>query len=311
MASATLVQDSSAGNSCPVPFVFQDHQIRTVAIDDAPWFVAKDVCAALTIPWRGDTLATVQADWKGMRSFRTPSSGKRGGGAQRLAIISEPAVYKLAFRSNKPEADAFTNWVASEVLPAIRKTGQYAATPAPSSGPLTPAQCRHLHDVLDAKVSALSKEHHRAAYAEAWTRFNRHFRIAKYAQLPQGQFSDALAYLIAMQIKTGAPALTAQKALPIATAKPSAKRPTGAEIEEMVAAVKLQGREMLRSTERLWAALWPPEVLFNDVIALPIMAALHSTSEEVFDTLTKSIRSCSRIAATISTADRVYRSQRG
>ena len=34
-------------------------------------------------------------------------------------------MYKLAFRSNKPEADAFTNWVASEVLPSIRKTGKY------------------------------------------------------------------------------------------------------------------------------------------------------------------------------------------
>lgn len=200
MASATLVQDSSAGNTCPVPFTFKDHEIRTVAIDDQPWFVAKDVCAALTIPWRGDTLASIQADWKGMRSFRTPSSGSRGGGTQRLAVIAEPAVYKLAFRSNKPEADAFTNWVASEVLPAIRKTGQFAPAPA---GVLTPAQCRHLHDVLDAKVNALPKEHHRAAYAEAWTRFNRHFRIAKYAQLPQEQFSDALAYLIGMKIVAG------------------------------------------------------------------------------------------------------------
>lgn len=42
-----------------------------------------------------------------------------------LVIISEPAVYKLAFRSNKSEADAFTNWVVSEVLPAIRKSGRY------------------------------------------------------------------------------------------------------------------------------------------------------------------------------------------
>ena len=46
-----------------------------------------------------------------------------------MRVISEPAVYKLAFRSNKPEADAFTNWVASEVLPAIRKTGKYEAKP--------------------------------------------------------------------------------------------------------------------------------------------------------------------------------------
>jgi BRO family, N-terminal domain len=44
---------------------------------------------------------------------------------QELVVITEAAVYKLAFRSNKPEADAFTDWVADEVLPSIRKTGCY------------------------------------------------------------------------------------------------------------------------------------------------------------------------------------------
>ena len=60
-----------------------------------------------------------------MRSFRTPSSGNRGGGIQQLSVINESALYKLAFRSNKPQADAFVNWVAGEVLPSIRRTGQY------------------------------------------------------------------------------------------------------------------------------------------------------------------------------------------
>jgi prophage antirepressor-like protein len=44
-----------------------------------------------------------------------------------LTCITEAALYKLAFRSNKPAADAFTNWVASEVLPSIHKTGQYVS----------------------------------------------------------------------------------------------------------------------------------------------------------------------------------------
>ena len=46
-----------------------------------------------------------------------------------MRVINEAATYKLAFRSNKPEADVFTNWVASEVLPSIRKTGKYETTP--------------------------------------------------------------------------------------------------------------------------------------------------------------------------------------
>lgn len=229
MASATLVQDSSVGNTCPVPFTFQDHQIRTVMVDEQPWFVAKDVCGAMTIPWRGDTLRSIPADWSTMRSFRIDGKNRQ------VKVISEPAVYKLAFRSNKPEADAFTNWVASEVLPAIRKTGQFAApVQALPIGPLTPAQCRHLHDVIDAKVSALPKEVHRAAYAEAWTRFNRHFRIAKYEQLPQEKFSDGLSYLISMQVKA------AQKALPAATPPPALPEPDDmGKIESAVTAIEV------------------------------------------------------------------------
>ena len=99
--------------------------IRTQQVNDEPWFVAKDVVAALGIGWNGTTLASIPDEWKGMRTFRTPSSGTRGGGEQMLTVINEAALYKLAFRSNKPQADAFVNWVAGVVLPQIRQTGQY------------------------------------------------------------------------------------------------------------------------------------------------------------------------------------------
>lgn len=109
-------------------FAFNSRQIRTVTENDEIWFAARDVCAALHIGWTGHTLDAIPAAWKGVVKFTTPF-GRRGGGTQKLITISEPAVYKLAFRSNKPEADAFTNWVASEVLPAIRKGGEYKAAP--------------------------------------------------------------------------------------------------------------------------------------------------------------------------------------
>lgn len=99
--------------------------IRTRIINNVAWFVAKDVASALDITWSGATLANIPEDWKGMLSFNIPSSGDRGGGTQQLTVINEAALYKLAFRSNKPQADAFVNWVAGEVLPSIRQTGQY------------------------------------------------------------------------------------------------------------------------------------------------------------------------------------------
>ena len=57
-----------------------------------------------------------------------------GPGAE-LTYISEPNLYALIMRSNKPEARAFSRWVTHEVLPQIRKTGRYeAAPPPPQSG---------------------------------------------------------------------------------------------------------------------------------------------------------------------------------
>lgn len=105
-------------NASPV-FSYQSSPIRTTVIDEGIWFVAADVCRALEIPWSGATLKPIPHNWQGLMRFITPS------GNQQLRVISEAGLYKLAFRSNKPKADAFTNWVSSEVLPAIRKTGKY------------------------------------------------------------------------------------------------------------------------------------------------------------------------------------------
>jgi prophage antirepressor-like protein len=47
------------------------------------------------------------------------------GRPQKTVFINESAVYKMAFRSRKPEAEQFTDWIAGEVIPQIRKTGKY------------------------------------------------------------------------------------------------------------------------------------------------------------------------------------------
>lgn len=101
--------------------------IRTEVINNEPWFVAKDVAMALDIDWSGKTLKSIPEEWKGMGNLPTPSSGTRGGGTQQVTLINESAMYKLAFRSNKPEADRFVNWIAGEVLPSIRRTGTYSS----------------------------------------------------------------------------------------------------------------------------------------------------------------------------------------
>ena len=114
----------TAGKTAMKVYTFNqfDHELRVGEINGEPWFVAKDVCAALNITWSGSsvTLAQIPEQWKGVLNFKTP------GGNQDLTVISEAGLYKLAFRCQSSEvADAFTNKVASEILPSIRKTGRY------------------------------------------------------------------------------------------------------------------------------------------------------------------------------------------
>ncbi len=204
--TALATADSTA--NAPVPFAFESHQIRTVINGDGnPWFVARDVCAAMDISWQGmKSLNAIPDAWKrvGKLPTRTRDGRKQ---INDVATISEPAVYKLAFRSNKPEADRFTNWVASEVIPAIRQQGKYEI-PVCATGPLTASQQQEIKELVQAKVSAFPDSAKPKVFSQIWTRLQRKFKIPRYSELPVSQFGEARDYVIAMQIRSvDAPAL--------------------------------------------------------------------------------------------------------
>ena len=95
-------------------------ELRTVEIDGEPWFVGKDVAAALGYTNSRDAIAThVFADDKGVESIDTL------GGRQKMTIINESGLYALVFGSRLKIAKEFKHWVTSEVLPSIRKNGAY------------------------------------------------------------------------------------------------------------------------------------------------------------------------------------------
>jgi anti-repressor protein len=100
-------------------FNYQEKQIRTVLKDGEPWFVAKDVCEILELGDTSKAVSRLSDSMKGTNSIPTP------GGYQEVLIVSEAGVYKLVFTSRKPEAEKFTDWLAVEVIPQIRKTGSY------------------------------------------------------------------------------------------------------------------------------------------------------------------------------------------
>jgi len=97
-------------------------EVRTVVIENEPWFVAKDVALALgyTNP-RDAVINHVFDDDKGVEKLDTL------GGAQNLTVINESGLYSLIFNSRLESAKKFKHWVTSEVLPQIRKTGGYVA----------------------------------------------------------------------------------------------------------------------------------------------------------------------------------------
>jgi len=117
-----------------------DHKLmRTVVVDGNLWFVAKDVCDMLDIANTGNALARLADSMKGIHTVDTL------GGPQEMSVVNEAGVYKIAFTSRKPEAEAFTDFVAGTILPTIRKTGQYQIRPM-TPAELIAAQARLLVD---------------------------------------------------------------------------------------------------------------------------------------------------------------------
>ena len=92
---------------------------------EEPLFMAKEVGEFLDIKNIYDSLTTIPKEWKVTHVINLGDSEVNKKGTPKRIYLKEPALYKIAFRSNKEEADKFTNWVSSEVLQAIRKTGTY------------------------------------------------------------------------------------------------------------------------------------------------------------------------------------------
>ena len=78
--------------------------------------------------------------------------------------------------------------------------------PSPDA-PLTPDQQCTLQAIVRAKVEALPREQRGGLYPKTWSRFNNHFRLAKYCQLPQSRLSEAVIYLTQLDVTEGRQAL--------------------------------------------------------------------------------------------------------
>ena len=97
-------------------------QVRSICIDDEPWFVASDVCKALGIVNAKDAVGKLDNDEKSGVGITDPH-----GRTQITNCVSEAGLYTLILKSRKPEAKAFKRWITHEVIPSIRKHGAYVS----------------------------------------------------------------------------------------------------------------------------------------------------------------------------------------
>ena len=153
-----------------VAFKYEEQQVRTIEKNGEPWFVGKDVADILGY---SDTAQAVRKhidnEDKGVVEMTTP------GGKQPVTIINESGLYSLILSSKLPTAKKFKRWVTSEVLPSIRKTGEYK---------ITPAQQNRL-DIME--------RNSRAREASLWLRISAQVKSDTYRQVCASYASTVLA----------------------------------------------------------------------------------------------------------------------
>ena len=112
------MSDSNTSKSNVILFKFEARQVRTLLVAGEPWFFAMDVCAALDLADTNKALIGLDDDEK--REHEQYS-----GSGRKPVLINESGLYSLILRSRKAEAKRFKKWLTAEVLPSIRRTGQY------------------------------------------------------------------------------------------------------------------------------------------------------------------------------------------
>jgi hypothetical protein len=114
---------------------FEKHDVR-FQLDEAgqPWFVAQDICDALSIKYSNSALKKLDSDQRGTVKCSS------GGQIREFSAVNKSGTYTLIMRSDKPAAKKFTRWITDEVLPSIEKTGSYTLPTVPVKPRLKPIE---------------------------------------------------------------------------------------------------------------------------------------------------------------------------
>ena len=166
-------------------FTFETNSIRTFAINNEPWFIAKDICDALNISNVADSLSKLDDDEKTTVGLTDIQAGK---GAQSLSLVSESGMYTLILRCRDAVKKGsvphrFRKWVTAEVLPAIRKTGKYEAKTTVDDR----TGLRNAVNMLVSKKGLI--------YSEAYHLIHQRFNVESIEDLTLEQLPQAVEYV--------------------------------------------------------------------------------------------------------------------
>ena len=166
-------------------FQFQNNALRVIVVNGEPWFLAADVCRIIGITSPTKAVKILDDDEVALKTFQGLTNGN-----DEANFISESGMYKIVMRSQDAikqgtPAHAFTKWVTSEVLPAIRKTGSYSVS-------ISKAQQGELATLIAERFPSGKDRPY------AWSRCNNHFRLASYKDLPTNRFEEACEYIKTM-----------------------------------------------------------------------------------------------------------------
>ncbi|GKX54107.1 antirepressor [Leminorella grimontii] len=180
-----------------VPFTFESHSIRAINYNGAPWFVAQDVCSALSIQNVTQAIERLDEDERSMFNIGLDQRPMFDNRVKEISIISESGMYTLVLRCRDAVKKGsiphrFRKWVTAEVLPSIRKTGAYA-TPKPRQS--TATQLTPLRQTAERLITTgLGK-----IYPDIWRLVHERFEIDTIQQLSPPQIAEAVEYLNALE----------------------------------------------------------------------------------------------------------------
>lgn len=139
--------------------------VRTLVINSEPWFVGKDVAEALGYKNTKDALAK-HVDSEDKEILKSQNATLENIPNRGVTVVNESGLYSLVLSSKLPSAKKFKRWVTSEVLPALRKTGQYQVKDLSGSELMAKALIE-AQNVLAAKDKQIEEMKPKALFADA------------------------------------------------------------------------------------------------------------------------------------------------